>query len=939
MPLRTPILPLLAVAGLLLTVSPAPAQKLDDDLAKVWQSFRAGKFGDTVQQLDSITQTYASDPAFLAVRARVYYLRALSLVQMQNWAQVPQAVDQFEQYKANSPAAWSEELLFWKARAQVSTGNFGQAKTDLEDFLKRYGNSKRANGARLMIAMSLLQSQQWKEAAEMLAKLRANASAVEWGRFLLLEATARMNDHQLDKALELIDEGHGNLQRLGQITAFELLAVQLAEELANGPDKSQAIRILIRIPTREEIVKRQDEQLANLQQYYDSLMVQKPPNPEAGATCALIEQVKKERARFAAVPNFDSSIRFRLAQAFLDAGRYRETAFVLENMLDQLPADSVVEQGSETLAQCYSQIGRWDKVIEVAGKFAKKFPGSKGLPAMLLQKGLALQSQEKTAESNAVFDEFLQKYPNDPLAPNAAYFRAYNSVVLQDFSDAAKRFLEVQNKYPRSSVAAEALFWQAQALSMGHRSEEALPLYEAYIQKYPQGDSLLEARYRHAFTLYDLGQYAKAVPELEKFIVENPGNPNSAEGMLLLGDVYFGRHEYQKAIDLLLRVPRGVGGYAEEAWFKVGKYYKLAGDTDKQRALFEKFQAEFPNSPRLAEAIHQLGLTYPDDPAKQREIYWQAFDRFGNDPKQWGVTDILQSLVKASGTPELHDELTKRLGDIRTQAAVDKDKRTLALNAAWGLARAQRASDPSAADRTLVEAAPLAAAEIDNPGLLMDIAQAFQSAGKLDQALALYSDIRRWNPVSPFNQAIFANLGFIALDQGKVDDARGDFDRYFNETPAIDLRGKVMLKLAEIELASGHKDKAIEAYEKALEDKGVDREQKAAALLAIGGIYIDLKQPDKAIPYFQRIYILYGAFPEIVARAYLKSALAFELRGDSLAAARSYIEMLNLPDLADPKLAAYRSEAEKQLSQLPADVRENAQTLEKPNAAQPAAAR
>jgi TolA-binding protein len=793
---------------------------------------------------------------------------------------------------------------------------------------------------RLLLAQTMIQAEQWPDAADFLAKMRSTASGVEWGRLLLLETLCRVNAGQTARALALVDEGHRNWRRLGQITAFELIAIKLAEKLMEEPDKSDAILTLIRIQPRDKLLELQDKQLADLKRYSDTLKRQDVTGIDTMMAGALVDQVKKEREQFAALPNFDSSVRFRMAKAFLDSGRYRETAFVLESMLDQLPPDAIVEQGSVTLAECYTQIGRSDKVIEVVDKFIQKFPNAKEMPAMLIQKGLALQNENKLDESNKVLDDFLGKYPNDPLAANASYLRAFNSILSENFSDAAKRFLETQKKFPSAPTVANALFWQAQAYSMGKQSDLALPLYEAYLQKYPRGESSAEANYRHAYSLYDQRDYQKAVPELEKFIQENPADPNSAEGMLLLGDVYFLRHEYDKAIDILLRIPKGQGNYLEEAYFKVGKYYKLAQDTKKLRALFERFQVEFPNSARVSEAIYQLGLSYSDDPAKQREIFWNAFNRFGDEPKQWGVTNILQALVKASNTPETHTELVGHLRETMEKAGQEK-KTVLELNAAWGLAMAQRAADPAAADQTLIAAAAYMNAEVDNPAVLMDIAAAFQRTGKLDEASKIYAEVRRWNPVSTFNQTIFANLGLIAFDQKKLDEARRYFDRYFKETPAADLRGVVMLTSAKIEQTSGNTDKALDYYEKALADKGVGQEQKASALLAVGQIYLDRKQTDKAIPYFQRIYILYGAFPEVVAKAYLLSGRAFEDRKDTLAAARTYIEMLHLPSLADAKFATERAEAETRLNQLPPDVRAKAGELEKQKreaAAQPGGA-
>jgi len=74
-----------------------------------------------------------------------------------------------------------------------------------------------------------------------------------------------------------------------------------------------------------------------------------------------------------------------------------------------------------------------------------------------------------------------------------------------------------------------------------------------------------------------------------------------------------------------------------------------------------------------------------------------------------------------------------------------------------------------------------------------------------------------------------------------------------------------------------------------------------------------LGEYDKAIPYYQRIYVLYQAFTDQVVEAYLRSARAFLHIRDREAAANTYREMLQSESLADrPEL----EEARRKLAEL-----------------------
>ena len=60
---------------------------------------------------------------------------------------------------------------------------------------------------------------------------------------------------------------------------------------------------------------------------------------------------------------------------------------------------------------------------------------------------------------------------------------------------------------------------------------------------------------------------------------------------------------------------------------------------------------------------------------------------------------------------------------------------------------------------------------------------------------------------------------------------------------------------------------------------------------------MDSDDPRKAIPYYQRIYVLYGGWTDYVAKAYLKSGIAFEQLEMKDDARNTYVEMLANEDL------------------------------------------
>ncbi len=73
--------------------------------------------------------------------------------------------------------------------------------------------------------------------------------------------------------------------------------------------------------------------------------------------------------------------------------------------------------------------------------------------------------------------------------------------------------------------------------------------------------------------------------------------------------------------------------------------------------------------------------------------------------------------------------------------------------------------------------------------------------------------------------------------------------------------------------------------------------EKAEALYRIGDIYMQAKDYARAVPYFQRIYIMHSRWHDWTAKAYLSSGEAFEELQDAAAARKTYEEMTALEEL------------------------------------------
>ena len=329
-------------------------------------------------------------------------------------------------------------------------------------------------------------------------------------------------------------------------------------------------------------------------------------------------------------------------------------------------------------------------------------------------------------------------------------------------------------------------------------------------------------------------------------------------------------------------------------------------DYAAMRNTLHAYREEFPGSPRLAESVYWEGWIVREDPEKQAALYRDAIRKHGVDASQWGVADMIRESIKNStDRPALKAFFESLVGDDKPRA--------LRLNSRWALSQL----DPDQQDEHLVAALPLVRPAEDNPLILLDIAGALQAAGRTDEAVALYGDIRRWNPQHPSNDRVFASLGLLELQRGNARAADKAFARYFRETPATALRGEVLVRSGDALLALNRPTEAAARYEEALKEKSTPRRLKAEALLGMGSLHQQAGEPAKAAAYFQRVFVLYSAYPDLAARAYLECANAMGQAGGPVEEARVLLALVARDDPGEDAAQA-RITARKRLDALPA---------------------
>ena len=106
--------------------------------------------------------------------------------------------------------------------------------------------------------------------------------------------------------------------------------------------------------------------------------------------------------------------------------------------------------------------------------------------------GYLLQQDFPAAE--AAFDEFLKRYPSDPLAGNAQYWLGETFFARGQFKPAAAAFLKVSQTYTRSAKAPDSLLKLAMSLDKLGARDAACASYSDLSAKFPNAPGHVKTR-------------------------------------------------------------------------------------------------------------------------------------------------------------------------------------------------------------------------------------------------------------------------------------------------------------------------------------------------------------------------------------------------------------------------------------------------------------
>lgn len=904
---------------------PAQAGTARDVISRADDAYNDKRYSEAAEGYRKFLEDFGASSEAAPLLPRVSYNLSAALMHLQKYEDAREAIDEARKLPEMG-AEQEDDLAFWAGLALLQGGNPAEASKALEQFRHDFPRSSWSPDAELLHAAALLADGKHAEAAAIFGTIRKSTEHPHSGRGAVLELHCLIEAGREDEALMLLgEEGPTMAARINQIATFQTLALRLGEKLLEDNRPRDAIRALQNVWPHERLISLQRRKLDEMKEQLAAL--DRKPGEDIFARAhqkQQLREIEKELVNLEKIQSFDASVRFRMATAFHRQQRYRECALLLDDMLRQMKPDTLVEKASLSALQSWMAIEGWDRAVAASRMFEQSFPSSKSLPLVLYLRGTAQQKAGEYDAAIGTFSLLRERFADSDQAARALFMIGFTQLLAERNEDAAGTFRRFGETCPDHELAEAADYWRGSALAFAKKFPEAREVLAAHAAKFPGGSLRGPAAFRLAYCAQSLKDYETAERELKDYLRNFPDGEENAEARLLLGDALLATAQSEEGKAIYASVEPDSGRFHEDAQFKLAKVLKLEDDQEGLRRLMLSYTEAYPRSPRVAEALFLIGQSWRSQgqPEKAIEAYWSAISDRGNDARAVAVEDMLLALNRHyKGEPEKR-EFQARLREMRDEALA-VGKKVLAVRCIWALARSVKKTDPALSGALLREAGAMAQASETSSAILSDCAEAQlaaadtggspdESAVRRAKSAQLYRDLLKWHPRAVQKDEALAALARMASRAGDTAAALQYYDRIERDTPWSPLMGEVLSARAGMELEAGNTDKAVKTYTRLLAAENVPSKLKARTLLALGEIEMERQRPQTAIPYYQRIYVLYGKWRDAVAEAYLRSGEAFEQLNDAEAARKTYQELAGRDDLASlPQVETARKRLEK----------------------------
>jgi TolA-binding protein len=873
------------------------------------------------QGVTSLAQIDDSSASALAAQQWLeptYYLLGAAYYNSKDW---DTAIATFKKYQVLFPHSTRiTEVIFSQAQANIWGDHLDEGIAQLNTLLPLPDYHTKA----LFILVDAYRRA--KNPADAIAVLEKERIVPNMPKALLGKVNTRLLGLYLetranDKALALIHDIEANITQVPDITEFNGMATRLGDSYLEAKQTDNALDCYRRVRDNAQIEIFEQEQIASLQKQRAMNLDSIRGNPLASGNLqeenqAIDAQVKKDNdslQKYQALPPVIPPLFLRIGRAYSVDARYWEAAVVYRELMRRYPKCPEFESAVYGSIVAFDQAKQNERALALCKIYLTNFPNGQYADSVgYLQGALAYDAED--------FDHAIA-YFQDAMRNPKAQRREQMELIIADiklrqikFDEAIACYDQYLKDYPAGHYIEPAQYRTALALVFAGKVPDATTALHAYLDKYPEGTYAADAEYRLAFLKFSDKKYEDTLTDCKAWQKKYGEAGPAAEVLSLMGDCYASLDNNDDAVKTyqasyrLARTPE-VLNYSI---FAAAKILEKQAKYDNIIAMFQDFIKNNPDHPTVVSALLWIGkadikLGKIDE---ARKFLADTAKKYINDPGREADDEMITQLALlyahhndspattiGATTPEVDpaDALVAILTSPMQEAPPTPTAKARVLFARAELARIQRNSEKEG--EILMQIAANNKPEDLSPLILGQVGDVLLQNSKPDQAMPFYNYLLdNYGNSTPVDYA-YAGLGQIAYDQKNYKVAEDYYSKALSRGLASNKLKEITLGEAQSLMALQRYDDARALFEEVASTRAWRGEATALSVYSLGEIQMQKGKFAEANAYFQRVFVAYQKYPDVQAKAYLRSGEAFEQLGMFPQAVNTYNEMLRNPNL------------------------------------------
>lgn len=916
---------------------------LEAGLQESIRLFREGKHTAANGAFEQLDAVFGQEEEYRerSVQQVILPMRGYAALLAGNPAGAVEHLGRFAEDHPDAPEKSRAFALFALAQAHHAAGDLPAAITRYREFAELAADSPEAAIAELRLARLQMENGDTEAALSSLDALYASGHSAglrRQARLRALRIASQAEDRE--RAVHYLLETPWNVEAMPEPAILAFAALPLGDYLLAAQRFDEAIAAYRLVPEQQALIESQRRKLREIH----GTLERRSRTGMAGAAGIwtehyrqLLQRLEAQLGRLESMEPYTGALYLRYGQAFARADRLHEAGMVFAEVAEDASfAEPLREEAHYRWIHSVQALEDWTKALGIASVFADRYPQSPKAPLVLFLNANAHQQMADHPAAIEILTRLLDRYPDHPHAGRWRFTRGFNRLLLGENSRAREDFAAYLSSDAETALATNAALWHALSWFFDKSYDPALAELDALLAQTPADHYLRpEMAYRRAAVLYAQRAHEPALQQINGYLRQFPEDQRRAEAMVLRGDILMGLGRLTAAANAFREVGPEALNLFPYAVFQVGKIHRALEDYDRLADHFRDYveRTYLAAHPRVSEALYWVGWARirQERPADALPIFDDALKRFGNDPYSDEIGSIFAALH------QLHPRLRRSAGEapepssqhallaardfmtwLRGEAERARTSRKLTYFSRLRLYESNRlkirgqAGAATAILLTMGEAQPLDVLDAEALGA---VGLAWQAAGR-PGAEKYFNRLLERYPDSPHRAGAWLGLGKLAFERGAAEEAAQWLEPLIEELPAHPLMPSASLLFGRTLVALGEPERAESVLEALLTLRSARGRLHAEALLQLGRAAEAAESPDRAIAYYQRVFNLYRAYPDLVGTAYLRSATLFEARGDLRAAWRTYREILFFDELTNPSVRTIAREACERLEPL-----------------------